>query len=296
MTAPDDFEGALRTRLADATALAPRFSGIDLARPSADTHPDISRAVSGRGPGRRVPRRWLVAAASAVVVIAAGGWWATGRDESTTSPGAASCANIVARGNVIYGADGDMKRVPRADQTLPGVSRPRCDDGGEPTSVNENRGAGDRSAHGSPGRRERVAAFTIAGVDPSVAFLADGQVFVRDDLDSLPGRLRPFEEPFPCSDAGTITGRMTGLSEAAAVTEDYHLAAPYTATFSATGGEGIDNGRYRSVTVDLLVTEATARGTDVALLEQALGHGRTLAVDVTCTGQRFAATALRLGS
>lgn len=265
-----DFDSELRAQLGRAASQAPTFTRALLECKVSVA--DDAAGVSDRR-GRR-PRGWRAAAAVAATIMVAGGtWWATHGDPE---PEAASCPSEVVADGQVFVANGDVTRMPRPGPAVDGVR-----------VVARACGAGSRRHRGHP-----VTAYRIAGVDPSVGFLAGGKVWTTSAARALPGEMRDLYAPVRCTTSGRLAGHLVGSD--AHVTEDYHPRAPYTATFVADEGPGLGLETYREVTVAVRVTGATEHGTDPMFVRRAL-QGAAAWVEVTCDRERFVATAFGIG-
>lgn len=219
---------------------------------------------------RRSRRTWwaaLVALAVVVgVVAAAAPAWLGGDDE----PGQeASCPARLRLGEVTYQGHGELLRVPRPGQVLGAAVLPGCGD------VQEG----------------AVQASAIPGVDPSTAVLANGGLWLADNLGSVPEDVQLLTEPVGCSRPGTVRGDWVAV-RGPAPDRDGELVAPYVAHVQADEGDGLPLEEWASVRIAVHVTADTAGGTDAALVRDSLRGDAPVRAVVTCDGDRFVAEAL----
>jgi hypothetical protein len=254
------FEEQLRRGLADAADSAPTFAGVAQQAP---------QAAPAR---RRPPARWMAAAAAAAVVAVGGtGIWAAVQDDSAP---AASCAAEGTFEGHTYTPRGDVARVPRTGSSVGSLVLASCDDG--------------QGASGG----DSLAAFGLPGVDPGVAVVADGTVWLREGA-ATPAPVQELSRPVPCQGpAATIAGRLREVDAQAQA--DFAVRAPYSASVLADQGPGLPLEDYSAVLLQVAVTEQTTAGTDPALLRAALAEGRRITVSVVCSGSGFTATAMAL--
>ena len=285
----EDFETRLRQHLREAAGRAPSFTRLRAPTPTPGaTAPGTPGRASGFGPAGLLRRlRWLAAAAAVIVLGGGGGtWWVVhpsgggvGPDQVNPGNGAAAgCAAMLTFEGRRYFGWGTLARTPRVVEPLGRATLPGCGDGDVPTR------------HTTP--------YSLPGVAVSTAVFADDTVWVARPLSQLrrglPAELRDLTRPVRCDGDGTSTmsGRLTGVDKMP-TGKDYTVQPPYTATFVATRGDTLPLDRYRSVTVQVRVTEDTT-GSEPAVLRAALGHGRPVTVSARCRGTAFVAASLRL--
>jgi len=238
-------------------------------------------AGSGVGDSATAPARvgrrlaWTLAVAATVVALVAGGTWLAAMSGETESPDSSCAAEIVFDGRT-YAGYGDPLRVPRRGEPLGVATTPACADG--------------QYAGG-----EELEVWTVPGVEPHVALMADGVVWIEGRESALPEQLQELTEPVGCTAAGesTVTGRLVGV-EAPIGEEEFEPRPPYLATLVADEGASLPLARYSSVTIEVQVTATTDGGDDAELVAAALRDGAHLDIAVVCTAGRFRATSWRL--
>jgi hypothetical protein len=268
VVAVSDFENRLRARLAEAGSRAPTFTGHD---------PQHLQAGSERDASARSPRRlaWVLAVGATVVALVAGGTFVATMSGDTDAPEASCAAEIVFDGTT-YAGYGDPLRTPRPGERLGTGTTPPCADG-------------QRAGN------EEVDVRALPGVDPEVAVMAQGVVWIEGSASALPEELQELTAPVECTTEGesVVTGRLVSV-EAPMSEEDLRPEPPYEATVEADGGASLPLSEYSSLTLQVVVTSATEGGRDAELLDAALRNGDHLDISVRCAAGRFEATAWRL--
>lgn len=260
-----DIENRLRDRLADAATAAPQFRGL-----TADP-----RALRARLRNRSTLTSSLAAAVVLLVGAVGVAWWASGRAGDT--PRNATCpAQLVLAGRTCVGR-GPVVRMPRPG---PGLGTAR------PVSCKDSEGRGPTKP---------VEAFTVPGVPATAAILTDDGIWLGKDLRTVPPAIQELDTPVRCTGASAVraTGKLVSI-DAQPVGQDSSFQAPYTAQLVLTDGNGPLLEDYQAVTIEVLVSSATASGEDRGLLRAALGDGRAVTADLRCDKARFAATSLAL--
>lgn len=276
-----DFDDDLRTLLHDAAGQAPTFSRTRLEQ-AARQMPAPAPAPAA-SPHRR---RWVLAVAAAAVVAVAGGTWLQTRGDEEPR-GAAACPALLYAGTTVYAANGEPTRLPRPGRELTGL---RVVD----RTCVEPPPQGTAQTPAPKVAEHRVPVYQIPGVSSSTAFYTRGKVWVRTGFPRLPVSLRPLYAPVRCTGTAPRSYSGTLISGSTRITGPFQPVLPYTATFVADQGRGLELGRYRAVTLRIRVTEATRNGADPAFLRPALGHAHRATVQATCSGGRFVATRFAL--
>ncbi|MGB7448356.1 MAG: DUF6281 family protein [Ornithinimicrobium sp.] len=263
-----DFESRLRTQLAEASTRAPTFTGQHTQHSPAAPAPEVSRPTSRR-------MAWALAVTATVLALVGGGTFLATMSGDTDSSQASCAAEIVFDGRT-YAGYGDPLRMPRPGQRVGTGSTPPCADG-------------QRAGN------EAVEVWSLPGVEPDVAVMAQGVVWIEGRASALPEELDELTEPVKCTaaDESTITGRVVSV-EASVGEEELRPQPPYEATVKADGGATLPLSQYSSVTVQLVVTSQTQGGRDAELLDAALRSGDHLDISVRCVTGRFEATSWRL--
>ncbi len=278
-----DFENDLRTLLHDAAAQAPTFSRTRLEQ--------AARAVPATAPApvdsTRHRGRWVLAvAAAAVLAVAGGAWMRTGGDEERP-PSSAACPALLYAGTKVYSANGEPTRLPRPGREL---TQMRVVD--RPCIEPPPQGADQTPA--PKVKEHRVPVYQLPGISSSTAFYSRGKVWVRTGFSRLPVSLRQFYAPVRCTGTAPRSYSGTLISGSTRITGAFRPVVPYTATFVADRGKGLELGKYSAVTLRIRVTAATRNGADPAFLRPALGHAHRATVQATCSGGRFVATGFAL--
>lgn len=220
-------------------------------------------------------RRRVLAAATGVAVAATGlGIWL----QSGNVGSEAACPALLQLDGRSYDGVGGVVRTPRPGAVVGEAVMPGCDDGNGPADS------------------ETTQAHAIPGIEPELAVLAGGRMWEAVETPtSAADSMREFLTPVHCRgpEEQTLSGTMTG-NNAGPVEEDFHVTAPYVATFRAGAGSGLPLDRYSSVLIRIRVTTETIGGEDPDLLRHALGEGEQVQATVRCDGRRFRAVALAL--
>jgi len=218
---------------------------------------------------------WLVAVTVSVVALVGGGTWLAAMSGERASPEGACASEIVFEGRT-YAGYGDPLRTPRRGERLGVATTPTCVDG--------QRSGG-----------EQLDVWSLPGVEPSVAVMADGVVWIEGRPSALPERLHELTEPVACTAPGqsTVTGRLMSV-EAPMDGEDFRPRPPYQAMVVADGGSSLPPPEYSRVTIEVTVTSRTEGGSDAELIAGALRDGDHLDITVRCAAGAFEAISWEL--
>jgi len=229
------------------------------------------------GVRRRRRVLWVCAVLVTVVALVVGGTWLAAMSGERESPQVSCAAEIVFEDRT-YAGYGDPLRVPRRGERIGVATTPVCPDG-------------ERSGG------EELDVWSLPGVDPSVAVMADGVVWVEGRESALPQRLGELTEPVACSSPGpsTVTGRLVSVDEPP-TGGDFRPRPPYEAIVVADGGSSLPLSEYSSVTIEVQVTPTTQGGSDADLVATALQDGDHLDIAVRCSAGAFMATSWRPAS
>lgn len=185
------------------------------------------------------------------------------------SSDSAMCASTLDFDGRSYYGYGDTTVIPPETRTLGEGTLPPCDDG-----------------HGeSPAQTARVR--RLAGFTPTEAVVVGReQIFIAEDLEPFPDRIRKYFDPVMCATDGsfTLAGQWIGVSPGA----EGDLEPPYRITVLARSGS--DGGEhYRRSYVDVHITPETAPELGRADVRIALWEPGTVTGRVHCEEQRFVA-------
>lgn len=214
----------------------------------------------------------MVAVLASVVGLVAGGTWLAAVSGERESP--ATCAAEIVFDDRTYAGYGDPLRVPRRGVPLGVATTPTCPD--DPTTGGEE-----------------LDVWSLPGVDPGVAVMADGVVWIEGRQSALPEELADLTEPVACTGTGphTVTGRLVSMEEPIG-DGDFRPRPPYEVTLVADGGTGLPLATYSSVTVVVQVRSTTEGGQDAELIGTALRNRDHLDVTVRCQAGAFRALAI----
>ncbi|QNN53805.1 DUF6281 family protein [Nocardioides mesophilus] len=277
-----EVEQLLRRRLHQAAATAPGFApGAVLAQPPTPEPagaPHGSR--HGRGPGRRPRSRRLTVGLVGAGLVAASVAVAVPLLTGPPDPGGtgeAKCVALLDFAGHRYLGDGSLGEGAelRPGKVLGTGVHPGCDDGGGAAETYES------------------TVRAVPGVDPGVAVLSDGQVWIDEEAKTAPEFLTRARQAVRCDlDAPlTLTGAWTGVEQRAKVRFDGDVRAPARITVVVQGPSPVVPPAFAAVTLPVRLP----RGVDVPPADDVvamLQRGAPLRLTVTCDGPAFVATAL----
>lgn len=184
----------------------------------------------------------------------------------------AVCAATLDFAGRSYTGYGEVTAIPPDSQPLGEGVFPPCDDG-----------FGGGSA-------ETVQVRRLAGFDPKEAVVVGREeIFLADDLEPVPARIRVYFDAVRCSTDGpfTVAGQWIGVSAHA----KGNLEPPYDMTVLVRSGD--DGGeQYRRSYIDIRVTRDTRPEPDRADVKIALWGPGTVTGRVNCEDGRFVADAV----
>lgn len=221
-----------------------------------------SRRARSRGPGP-----WIGVAAAAVALAIGGGTWIASRDGT---PPQTSCPAVMEIQGRTYEGHGEMLRKPRPGKPLGTGVIPGCDD--EDRSVN---------------------VVELPGVDPRVAVLTNGGVWLAESVASVPPEVAELDELVACAGEGTgyVAGDWVAV-EGPMPTRDDGLTPPYVAVIQADEGNRVPLTRWSTVTIKVRVSTDTVGADDSRLADRALRGPERVSVVVHCDGGSFVAESL----
>ncbi|RYP85890.1 hypothetical protein EKO23_11330 [Nocardioides guangzhouensis] len=199
----------------------------------------------------------------------------SGAGPGSGSGDAASCAALIRYDGHDYLGTGELRRTPATTGRTLRAAVPGCDDTGE---------------QGPAPHDEAVRVEELAGIDPDVAVLWNGAVFVRRGRMLPPSTRVWFRAPW-CTSPGQVelTGAWLGVTGPRKPRFDGDLRPPYRLALRVTDGPAA----YVGATVTVHATADTDPALTRKDAEQALWDDGQLVATVRCAAGRFEATALR---
>ncbi|WP_155992885.1 DUF6281 family protein [Nocardioides sp. URHA0020] len=212
------------------------------------------------------------------VGLVAGSGALVGCGSSTEGGGgaSASCAAIVEYDGARYLGTGEVHRTPvTTGRVMPAVA-PGCDDTG---------GQDDQTVQDT-----KVQVEELAAVDPRVAVLLNGGIYVREGA-SVPAVVRSWLRAPRCSTPGVfeITADWLGLTGPHEPRTDGDVRLPYQLEVRVTDGPE----RYVGGTITLDATTATDPELSSDDVEQSLWEGGQLTARVRCLHHGFDVVGVR---
>jgi hypothetical protein len=190
---------------------------------------------------------------------------------TTGTSGDPGCADLVDYDGHGYSGHGELQRTPEVAGPAGTATRRPCDDGNGAAAA------------------EEIDVDELRDVPLDRAFLSDGQLYLREDLD-VPEAARAWFARTTCDEAGAfeLTGRWLGVTSRRKVRFDGDLRPPYRITAWVTEGPA----PYVDTRVAVHATSETDPQLGPEDVKRSLWEGGHVTARVHCDGGRFVADGL----